>query len=86
MQAHEIAEKAATDLDGTRTQATACESGPSLSRVDILEYMSDLMAELKNLSDQHAWRALSGYLTLAQAEALSRRDQLMSQGSRSAAI
>lgn len=46
------------------------------SSADLLAYMSDLIAELRSISDRQGWRTLSGILALAQAEAAARQESL----------
>lgn len=46
---------------------------------DLLDYMSDMLIELRSISDQHRWKTLSGLLALAHAEAVARRDEVISR-------
>lgn len=56
------------------------------SRADLLDYMSDLVGELKSLSDQNAFSTLSALLALAHAEAIARRNEIRQQSPRSAGL
>jgi hypothetical protein len=46
------------------------------SSADLLAYMSDLIVELRSISDREGWGTLSGILALAQAEAAARQKNL----------
>lgn len=53
-----------------------------LAAADMLEYMSDMLIELRSIAEQNDWRTLSGLLSLAHAEAAIRRDEVSSRGRR----
>lgn len=47
--------------------------------VDVLGYMSDMLLELKDISDQLGLRTLSGLLALSHIEAVARQEQQLQQ-------
>jgi len=46
---------------------------------DVLGYMSDMLLELKDISDQLGLRTLSGLLALSHTEAVVRQEQQLQQ-------
>jgi hypothetical protein len=54
------------------------------SKSDLLDYMSDLLLELRAIAEQNHWTTLGGLLALAQAEATLRREEIHLKGRRSA--
>lgn len=79
------AHKKSGDAPVAEAVAVSYRAGGS-TRADLLDYMSDLVGELKSLSDQNALSTLSALLALAHAEAIARRNEIKQQGPRSAGL
>lgn len=65
-------ESSTEDSDGRSTTATGFPENPT---ADVLGYVSDMILELREISDQLGMRTLSGLLALSHTEAVARQEQ-----------
>lgn len=66
---------ASSALPGYQAPGVAASTGADIPLPDMLEYMADMIQELKEMSERTPCPTLTGLLRVAHAEALIRRQE-----------